>query len=182
MYSEFLRHLHQVVCYRLGGGGVASLTSVAVATVGVLLLVMMSKPAFAQTVPGEPVIMPPENRVGREEFRPTWGLIPDVPSPSFHYNEVNHGRLIARASEQLNFLSVDSLIVSNTNGYQVVGPDGELFFLDNIEAPECGVQIIGQQIQTDDGRLVVSTSDLQVAVNPPSSFVHIGNVDFSNCF
>lgn len=136
----------------------------------------------AQTPPppppdNPPVTIRPEFRTETDSFRPAWGLIPSVRSPSFNYGEVNNAKLIAESSERLDFLSVNNLIVGNSDGYQVVGPNGELFFLDNIESPNCAVEIVGQQIQTNDGKSVLSNQNLPNT----DSFVFIGNVNFSGC-
>lgn len=130
--------------------------------------------SFAQDTP---VVANPDTRFRTREYRPLWNLIPDVRSPSFSYGAVHPSRLIAESSQRLDYLSVNNLIVGYSRGYQVLGPDGELFFLDDIDSPNCGVQIVGQQVRLSTGEIVVSNSP----PSNPDSLVFIDTVDFSGC-
>lgn len=113
-----------------------------------------------------------------EQYRPSWGLIPEVQSPSFNYSAVQPGKLVAESSERLDYLSISNLIVGNTDGYQVVGPDGELFFVDDITRPNCSVQIIGQQVERGG---VTSLIIPETQLNGFSSFVSIDRIEFDGC-
>ncbi len=112
--------------------------------------------AFAQTTdPTIPTIPTPALR----EYHPNWDAIPSLKGASFNYSQIQEGKLISDAAENLYYLNVDHLIVgttqvptsnvrfgNNVRGYQVVDPQGRHFILDNIESPTCGVEVIAQQI------------------------------------
>ncbi|MFT5137171.1 MAG: hypothetical protein ACI8XV_002208 [Arenicella sp.] len=109
-----------------------------------------------------------------QEFRPGWASIPSSEQPSFIYGEANNTKLLAEAGENLNYLSSNSLIVGNTGGYQVIGPNGEVFYVDNIEQPKCA--IIAQYIESAGDDLVINQSATVV------SNVYIEQVDFEDCY
>lgn len=109
-----------------------------------------------------------------QEFRPGWASIPSVEQPSFAYGEANNTKLLAEAGENLNFLSSNSLIIGNTRGYQVIGPNGEIFYVDNIEKPKCAV--VAQYIEAAGDDLNISQSSTVV------SNVFIEQVDFQDCY
>ncbi len=109
-----------------------------------------------------------------ETFRPGWASIPTLQQPNFAFGEVNNTQLLAEAGENLNFLSTSNLIVGNTRGFQVIGPDGEVFFVDDIENPKCAV--VAQ---------VVESAGNDIAINQTAtvvSNVFIERVDFQDCF
>ena len=117
------------------------------------------------------------------EYHPSWGVIPHVRSPSFSYGKVQTGKLVAEASESLNYLSIDNLIVGSVgngrgaSGFQVLSSAGQMFYVDDIVSPKCAVEIVAQQVNTDAiGLFGVS------AGNPVgASSVYIGEINFDNC-
>ena len=88
--------------------------------------------------------------------------------------EVNNTKLLAEAGESLNYLTTNNLIVGNTQGYQVIGPDGEVFYVDNIEKPKCA--IVAQYIESSGDPLQVNPTATVV------SNVYIEQVDFYDCY
>jgi hypothetical protein len=109
-----------------------------------------------------------------KEFRPGWASIPSSEQPGFAYGEVNNTQLLSKAGESLNYLSSNNLIVGNTQGYKVIGPNGEVFYVDNIEQPKCA--IIAQYIESSGDDLVINQSATVV------SNVYIEQVDFHDCY
>jgi hypothetical protein len=109
-----------------------------------------------------------------QEYRPGWASIPSSERPSFAYGEANNTKLLAKAGENLNYLSSNSLIVGNTQGYQVIGPNGEIFYVDNIEQPKCAV--VAQYIESAGGDIVINQSATVV------SNVYIEQIDFQDCY
>lgn len=109
-----------------------------------------------------------------QEFHPGWATIPSLQQPSFAYGEVNNTKLLAEAGESLNYLTTNNLIVGNTHGYQVIGPDGEVFYVDNIEKPKCA--IVAQYIESSGDPLQVNPTATVV------SNVYIEQVDFYDCY
>jgi len=132
-----------------------------------LLLTTPAMFASAQSVSG----------VGAQEvqsFRPGWASIPTLQQPNFAFSEANNTKLLAEAGENLNFLSTSNLIVGNTQGYQVIGPNGKVFFVDNIERPKCA--IVAQQVETSGNDLAGSQTTNVV------SNVYIEQVNFNDCY
>ncbi|RBP51225.1 hypothetical protein [Arenicella xantha] len=132
-----------------------------------VLLCTLSSPTLSQTI----------NEIGvqeLQEFRPGWASIPSLQQPSFAYGEVNNSKLLAEAGENLNYLTSNNLIVGNTRGYQVVGPNGEVFYVDNIDKPKCAV--VAQYIETAGDSLQINQSASVV------SNVYIEQVDFQDCY
>lgn len=109
-----------------------------------------------------------------QEFRPGWATIPSLQQPDFAYSEVNNTKLLAEAGENLNYLSGSSLIIGNTRGYQVIGPNGEVFFVDDIEKPKCVV--VAQYVESAGGDLNINQTGTVV------SNVYIEQVDFQDCY
>jgi hypothetical protein len=109
-----------------------------------------------------------------QEYRPGWATIPSLQQPNFAYSEVNNSKLLAEAGENLNYLSGSSLIIGNTRGYQVIGPNGEVFFVDDIEKPKCVV--VAQYVESAGGDLNVNQTGTVV------SNVYIEQVDFQDCY
>jgi hypothetical protein len=109
-----------------------------------------------------------------KEYRPGWATIPTTDQANFSYSEVNNTKLISTAGENIGFLEVSSLIVGNTRGYQVIGPNGEVFYVDNIEQPKCA--IIAQYIENAGDDLVINQTNTVV------SNVYIEQVDFQDCY
>lgn len=109
-----------------------------------------------------------------QEFRPGWATIPSLQQPDFAYSEVNNTKLLAEAGENLNYLSGSSLIIGNTRGYQVIGPNGEVFFVDDIENPKCVV--VAQYVESAGGDLNINQTGTVV------SNVYIEQVDFQDCY
>lgn len=111
-----------------------------------------------------------------QEYRPTWGNIPSVKRPAFSYGEVQNSKLIAEAGQSLDFLSIDNLVIGSitTNGkggaFQVIGPDGNVFYVDNIAKPKCAV--IAQYVE--------GTNKIGQSNNIVSN-VYIEEVNFRNC-
>ena len=114
------------------------------------------------------------NTLNIRQYRPSGSAFPNVKWPVFDYSEVQNAKLIAEASEKFDYLPIDNLIIGNTRGYQVIGPDGEIFYVDDLESPTCGVQIVAQQIASDDGTII---NQFGVGV----SSVYIGEVNFQDC-
>lgn len=109
-----------------------------------------------------------------QEFRPGWATIPSLQQPDFAYSEVNNTKLLAEAGENLNYLTGSNLIVGNTRGYQVIGPNGEVFFVDDIENPKCVV--VAQYVESAGGDLNINQTGTVV------SNVYIEQVDFQDCY
>lgn len=109
-----------------------------------------------------------------ESFRPGWAAIPSADQPNFAFEEANNTKLIAEAGERLNYLATNSLIVGNTRGYQVIGPNGEVFYVDNIERPKCAV--VAQLIEGSNNDLPIGQSNTVI------SNVYIEQVDFQDCY
>ena len=152
-------------------GRIHSIIAIAVLCGGCPLL-------FAQQVETDTLIL--------QQYRPAWGVIPDVKRPAFDYSEVHNGKLIAEAAESLDYLSIDNLIIGNTrcantsdggintSGYQVVGPNGEIFYVDDLKSPNCAVRVVAQQIESGDGTII---SQPGAGV----SSVYIGEINFEGC-
>lgn len=131
------------------------------------LLIAQASNASAQTF----------NEVSIQElqsFRPGWAAIPNSQQPDFAYSEANNTQLLAEAGENLNFLSTNSLVVGNTRGFQVIGPNGEIFYVDNIEQPKCAV--VAQLVESQGNDLTINQTSTVV------SNVFIERVDFQDCF
>jgi hypothetical protein len=109
-----------------------------------------------------------------QDFRPGWASIPNTQQPSFAYGEVNNTKLLAEAGENLNFLSTSNLIIGNTRGYQVIGPNGEVFYVDNIEKPTCA--FVAQYVASSGNDLTINQTPTVV------SNVFIEQVDFQDCY
>jgi len=109
-----------------------------------------------------------------QSFRPGWASIPTLQQPNFAFSEANNTKLLAEAGENLNFLSTSNLIVGNTRGYQVIGPNGETFYVDDIAQPKCA--IVAQQIESSGNDLATNQSTTVV------SNVYIEQVNFNDCY
>ena len=109
-----------------------------------------------------------------QDFRPGWASIPNTQQPSFAYGEVNNTKLLAEAGENLNFLSTSNLLIGNTRGYQVIGPNGEVFYVDNIDKPKCA--IVAQYVESSGSDLTINQTATVV------SNVYIEQVDFQDCY
>ncbi len=125
---------------------------------------------------GVPVTVTPLHSPLTEPYHPSWSLIPQVKRPTFDYGEVRNSKLLAEASESLNYLPIDNFLIGRTRSYQVITPDGQVFFVDNIQAPKCGVQIVAQQINTQQPGGGYQLQPI------PGSQVTIGEIDFSTCY
>lgn len=110
-----------------------------------------------------------------QDFRPGWASIPGSNvQANFGYGEAVNTKLLAEAGESLSYLATSSLIVGNTQGYQVIGPNGEVFYVDNIEQPKCA--IVAQYIEAAGDDLVINQGNSVV------SNVFIEQVDFQDCY
>lgn len=60
-------------------------------------------------------------------------LYPSYPSAPPSYSDLNANTLISEARVDFGF----GTQVEKSDGYQVISPDGDTFYVDNIEKPKC---------------------------------------------
>ena len=96
-------------------------------------------------------------------------LYPTYPNSPPSYSNLSPNTLIGEARVDFGF----STQVENSNGYQVISPDGEMFYVDNIEKPKCA--FYATYIESDSDALVQGAS-LQVFSN-----VYVEEVNFESC-
>nr|CAA6830508.1 MAG: Unknown protein [uncultured Thiotrichaceae bacterium] len=94
-----------------------------------------------------------------------YSTYPDIPSS---YDTLNPGSMIGDARVNFGF----DLMVDNTDGYQVISPDGEVFYVDDIEKPNCAFYATTVNVDEDD----TIQSNLEIISN-----VYIEEVNFENC-
>lgn len=96
-------------------------------------------------------------------------LHPVFPSVPPSYATLDAGSLINDARVNFGFEPV----VEDTNGYQVTSPDGDVFYVDNVEQPTCAFYATYVSTDEDD---FGSGGGLEVFSN-----VYIEEVNFENC-
>lgn len=95
-------------------------------------------------------------------------LTPTFPSIPPAYNSVDTGSLIHDARANFGF----DPVIEQTNGYQVTSPDGDVFYVDNVDQPTCA--FYATYVSTDDE--FGSGAGLEVFSN-----VYVEEVNFENC-
>lgn len=97
---------------------------------------------------------------------------PKIPT----FEQVQVGREIADSRhEYLGYIPLRTENFGNANsGYQVIGPNGETFVVDNIEEPKCA--LYATYIETGDSELNASPPIIDYTSN-----VYIEEVNFENC-
>lgn len=95
-------------------------------------------------------------------------ITPSYPSVPSDYTTLDAGTLINSARVNFGF----ETIIEKSDGYQVTSPDGDTFYVDNIEQPNCA--FYATYISNEDGDF--GGGGLEVFSN-----VYIEEVNFENC-
>jgi hypothetical protein len=110
-----------------------------------------------------------------DPIRPTF---PSVPSA---YQSVEAGQLIAESRINFGYKPVETETnvqeqsfaeVNRTNGYQVISPDGQTFYVDNITQPKCAFYATYVTVENDN-QIVMG---VEVVSN-----VYVDQINFENC-
>lgn len=96
-------------------------------------------------------------------------LHPIYPSIPPDYTNLDAGSLMSDARVNFGFEPV----VENTDGYQVTSPDGDVFYVDNVEQPTCAFYATYVSNNEDDN---FGSGGLEVFSN-----VYVEEVNFENC-
>lgn len=96
-------------------------------------------------------------------------LHPTYPTIPSSYTELDPGSLINDARVNFGFEPE----VKNTDGYKVTSPDGDTFYVDNVEQPSCAFYATYVSNDDEDSG---SSGGLEVFSN-----VYIEEVNFENC-
>ncbi len=96
-------------------------------------------------------------------------LYPTFPSFPTSYAQLDAGTLISEA--RVDFSAVPK--IEKTDGFQVISPDGDVFYVDNIDQPKCA--FYASYVANDDGD-ISGAGSLEVFSN-----VYIEEVNFENC-
>lgn len=103
----------------------------------------------------------------------TWAvddpLHPVYPNIPPDYASLDAGSLMSDARVNFGFEPV----VENTDGYQVTSPDGDVFYVDNVEQPTCAFYATYVSNNEDDN---FGSGGLEVFSN-----VYVEEVNFENC-
>lgn len=94
-------------------------------------------------------------------------LYPTYPSAPPSYSNINANTLISEARVDFGF----STQVEKSNGYQVISPDGDTFYVDNIEKPKCAFY----------ATYIESDGEGQGASLEVFSNVYVEEVNFESC-
>jgi hypothetical protein len=115
--------------------------------------------------------------VAHAENNASWHAgIPSVPSPP-GFGEVNENSEISDSQhDYFGYIPTHApgFSKSQKEGYQVIGPDGESFMVDDIEQPTCAVY--ATYVVKSDDYVEVNPLDNEVVSN-----VYIEEVNFENC-
>lgn len=95
-------------------------------------------------------------------------LNPSYPSIPPAYTTLEPASLINDARVNFGF----DMVIEKSDGYQVTSPDGDTFYVDNIEQPNCA--FYATYISNEDGGF--GSGGLEVFSN-----VYIEEVNFENC-
>jgi hypothetical protein len=96
-------------------------------------------------------------------------LYPTYPSTPPSYSNISASTLMSDARVDFGF----STQVEKSNGYQVISPDGDTFYVDNIEKPKCA--FYATYIESN-GDAIGQGASLEVFSN-----VYVEEVNFENC-
>lgn len=118
---------------------------------------------FKYTISGLLALLPIAGLAVDDPLQPVFPSIPPT------YTTLDTGSLINDARVNFGFEPV----VENTDGYQVTSPDGDVFYVDNIEQPTCAFYATYVSNNEDDN---VGAGGLEVFSN-----VYVEEVNFENC-
>ena len=96
-------------------------------------------------------------------------LYSTYPSTPPSYANLDAGALISDARVDFGMSSQ----VEKTDGYQVISPDGDIFYVDNIEKPKCA--FYATYVNRNDDEMGQS-ANIEILSN-----VYIEEVNFENC-
>ncbi len=105
---------------------------------------------------------------------------PGFPSVPSAYQNVDAGQLIAESRVNFGYRPVetqktnvqDYTEVNRTDGYQVTGPDGQIFYVDDIEQPKCAFYATYVTVENDN-QVVLG---VEVVSN-----IYVDQINFENC-
>lgn len=89
------------------------------------------------------------------------------------FPQVPHAGIPLRVNDLIKDARVETLETDVVGGYKVTDPNGNTFFVDNIENPKCALYT--NVVTVNEGAFI--NPDLQIQQN-----VNIDRVDFSSCF
>ena len=109
--------------------------------------------------------LPTQNTMAIDD--PLYPTYPNIPA---EYESLDAGTLLHESMVNFGF----EPIVENTDGYKVTSPDGNTFYVDNIDKPSCA--FYGTYVSNSEGDNPIPAGGLEVFSN-----VYIEEVNFENC-
>lgn len=111
-----------------------------------------------------------------EERRDNWhSTLPGFPEVPLNLRSVNEANQISRSSRRIGRVTtINTPRFGVVQGFRVTAPDGSVFFVDNIQSPNCAVYAR----YVDRG---FSNTDFTVVPRANTNSVSIGSINFDNC-